>query len=108
MAKRYRYAFAQRKQAKDGVFSVAVAGISFFLFLVNLLISFFFNGRTSLIAGAIVGGISIFAMLLSAYGFVQGVKSFEEEERSHMTSLIGAVTNGIITVGWLALFLFGV
>ncbi len=55
-----------------------------------------------------MGGISIFAMLLSAYGFVQGVKSFEEEERSHMTSLIGAVTNGIITVGWLALFLFGV
>ena len=33
MAKRYRYAFAQQKQAKEGVFSVTLAGISFLLFL---------------------------------------------------------------------------
>ncbi len=108
MAKRYRYAFAQQKPAKDGVFSVILAGISFLLFLADILISFLFEGQTSTMAGAIVGGISIFAILLSAYGFVQGVKSFSEENRSHTVSLVGAVTNGIITVGWLALFLFGV
>lgn len=108
MAKRYRYAFAQQKQAKDGIFSVVLAGVSFLLFLVNILISFLFEGKTSVVAGAIVGGISIFAILLSAYGFVWGVKSFSEENRGHVASLIGAVANGIITVGWLALFLFGV
>lgn len=108
MAKRYRYAFAQQKQAKEGVFSVALAGISFLLFLMDILISFLCEGKTPVTAGAIVGGISIFAILLSAYGFVWGVKSFSEENRSHIASLIGAVTNGMITVGWLALFLFGV
>ena len=81
MAKRYRYAFAQKKPAKKGIFAVALAGVSVGLFLV---------------------------VLLSAYGFVQGVKSFSEENKSHTVSIISAMANGVITVGWLALFLMGV
>ena len=33
MAKRYRYSFAQQKQAEGGIYSVVLAVISFVLFL---------------------------------------------------------------------------
>lgn len=108
MAKRYRYAFAKEKPAKKGVLSVSLAGSSAGLFVLAVLISFLFEGESPADVGAVIGGISICAGLLSAYGFIQGVRSFSEENRSHTISIIGAITNGIITVGWLALFLIGV
>ena len=46
MAKRYRYAFAQRKPAKKGIFAAALAGVSVGLFLLAVLISFFCEGET--------------------------------------------------------------
>ena len=108
MAKRYRYAFAQRKPAKKGIFAAALAGVSVGLFLLAVLISFFCEGETVLAVGALIGGISIFAIFLSGYGFIQGWQSFSEENRSHTVSMVSAIANGIITVGWLALFLIGV
>ena len=108
MAKRYRYAFAQKKPAKKGIFAVALAGVSVGLFLVAVLISFLSGGNGKEEIGALIGGICLLAVLLSAYGFVQGVKSFSEENKSHTVSIISAMANGVITVGWLALFLMGV
>ena len=63
MAKRYRYAFAQRKPAKKGIFAAALAGVSVGLFLLAVLISFFCEGETVLAVGALIGGISIFAIM---------------------------------------------
>ena len=104
MAKRYRYAFAQQKEAEKGVASVWIAGISVFLFLAAVFISFLMEGN----GGGVVGGISVFAMLSSVYGFLQGLKSFSQEHRSHRVSIVGSIANGVIMVGWLGLFLIGV
>ena len=58
--------------------------------------------------GFIVGGICLFAALLSVYGFLMGISSFSEEKCTHRTSIIGSILNGIFMVGWLAFFLMGV
>lgn len=104
MARRYRYAFAKKKEAGKGKLSVGLAAASFLLFFAAVLLAFFLEGEL----GYLVGGTSLFAMLLSIYGFIMGLVSFSEEERNHRTSIIGSIINGIIMVGWLGLFLMGV
>jgi hypothetical protein len=104
MARRYRYAFAKKKEAAKGKLSVGLAAASFLLFLSAVLSAFFLGEEY----GFLSGGISLFASLLSAYGFVMGLSSFSEENRKHRTSTIGSITNGIIFVGWISLFLYGI
>lgn len=104
MAKRYRYAFAKKREAAKGRLSAGLAATSFALFLAAVAISFLLEGAY----GFVVGGICLFAMLLSVYGFIMGLMSFSEENCAHRTSIIGSITNGIIMVGWLGFFLMGV
>ncbi len=104
MARRYRYAFAKKKEAAKGKLSVGLAIASFVLFGAAVLTAFFLEGSY----GFVVGGISLFAALLSIYGFIMGLVSFSEEKRTHRTSIIGSIVNGILMVGWLCFFLMGV
>lgn len=104
MAKRYRYAFAKKKEAGKGKLSVGLSGTSFVLFLAAVLTAFLLEGQY----GFLIGGICLFAMLLSVYGFIMGLVSFSEENRLHRTSIIGSISNGVIMVIWLAFFLMGV
>ena len=94
MARRYRYAFAKKKEAQKGKLSTGLAAASLILFITAVLLAFFMNGEF----GYIVGGVSLCAMLLSIYGFAMGLKSFSEENRTHRTSMIG----------WLGIFLLGI
>ncbi len=103
MAKRYRYAFAKKKEAQKGKLSTGLAVASLVLFVIAVLLSFFMNGSF----GYIVGGVGLCAMLLSVYGFAMGLMSFAEEGRTHRTSMIGSIANGIIMIGWLGIFLMG-
>ena len=100
MARRYRYAFAKKREAAKGKWSVGLAAASLVLFIVAL----FLDGKL----GGLIGGTGLFAMLLSAYGFALGLSSFSEENRKHRTSMIGSILNGVILVIWLGLFLSGV
>ena len=104
MAKRYRYAFTKKKEARKGKWSVGLAIASFCLFVVSVLTSFFLEGKY----GFVVGGICLFSTMLSVYGFIVGLLSFSEEKRAHRTSMIGSFLNGILMVGWLGFFLMGV
>lgn len=104
MAKRYRYSFTKKKEAAKGKLSVGLAIGSFVLFLAAVLTAFGLEGKY----GFLVGGICLFAMMLSIYGFVMGLKSFSEEKCLHRTSIIGSISNGIIMVAWLGFFLMGV
>ena len=104
MARRYRYAFAKKKEAGKGKLSVGLAIASFLLFFMAVGLSFFLEGKY----GVIVGGVSIFAALLSAYGFFMGLSGFSEENRKHRTCIAGSIINGMIFVGWIGLFLMGV
>ena len=78
MAKRYRYAFAKKREAQQGKLSAVLAAVSLVLFVTAVLLAFFLQGQY----GYIVGGISLCAMLLSVYGFAMGLKSFSEENRT--------------------------
>ena len=104
MARRYRYAFAKKKEAQKGKLSTGLAIASLILFAAAVLLDFFLKGNL----GYIVGGISLFAMLLSIYGFAMGLLSFSEENRTHRTSMVGSIANGIIMIGWLGIFLMGI
>lgn len=104
MAKRYRYSFAKTKEAKKGKLSVGLAASSLILFLAAVFTAYGLNGKY----GFIVGGICLFATMLSIYGFIMGLSSFSEEKRMHRTSMVGSILNGIVMVGWLGFFLMGV
>ena len=91
MAKRYRYAFAKKREAQQGKLSAVLAAVSLVLFVTAVLLAFFLQGQY----GYIVGGISLCAMLLSVYGFAMGL-------------MIGSIANGIIMIGWLGIFLMGI
>ena len=90
MARRYRYAFAKKREAAKGKWSVGLAAASLVLFIVAVVLALFLDGKL----GGLIGGTGLFAMLLSAYGFALG--------------LIGSILNGVILVIWLGLFLSGV
>lgn len=104
MAKRYRYAFAKKKETRKGKLSVGLAVASFLLFLTAVLLAFVLQGKL----GFLVGGVSLFATLLSFYGFAMGLSGFSEENCKHRTSTIGSIANGCIAVGWICLFLMGI
>ena len=102
MAKRYRYAFVKKQEARKGKLSTGLAVASLVLFLAAVMLACVFNGEM----GYIVGGISLFAMLLSVYG-IMGLLSFSETGRNHRTSMIGSILNGMIMIGWLGMYLLG-
>ena len=104
MARRYRYAFAKKREASKGKWSVGLAAASLVLFIAAVVLALFFDGKL----GGLIGGTGLFAMLLSAYGFTLGLSSFTEENRKHRTSMVGSILNGVILVIWLGLFLSGV
>ena len=93
MARRYRYAIIKKKEAAKGKLSVGLAIASLLLFGGAVGIAYVLEGSY----GFIVGGICLFAALLSVYGY-----------QAHRTSIIGSILNGIFMVGWLAFFLMGV
>lgn len=104
MAKRYRYSFTKKKEAGKGKLSVGLAVASFLLFAGSVMLAFFLEGSY----GFLVGGTGLFATLLSVYGFIMGLMSFSEEEKSHRTSIIGSIANGVIMIMWLGVYLTGV
>ena len=57
MAKRYRYAFAKKREAQQGKLSAVLAAVSLVLFVTAVLLAFFLQGQY----GYIVGGISLCA-----------------------------------------------
>lgn len=104
MAKRYRYSFTKKKEAGKGKLSVGLAVASFLLFAGSVMLAFFLEGSY----GFLVGGTGLFATLLSVYGFIMGLMSFSEEGKSHRTSIIGSIANGVIMIMWLGVYLTGV
>lgn len=55
MAKRYRYAFVKKQEARKGKLSTGLAAASLVLFLAAVMLACVFNGEM----GYIVGGISL-------------------------------------------------
>lgn len=103
MARRYRYSFTKKKEAAKGKLSAGLAAASFLLFVVAVILAYSLNGSL----GFIIGGVGLFATLLSVYGFIVGLLGFSEEGKNHRTCIIGSISNGIIMVVWLGIYLTG-
>ena len=104
MRRRYKYAFTKKGETEGGFASAIFAGISLFLFLVSAVLSFVWEGK----AGSWIGVLGFMAILFAVCGFFIGMKSFQEKEKNYRLSVLGALGNGVLFVGWLALFLIGV
>ncbi len=104
MAKKYKYSFTKKTGDRGGRDAAVLAAVSLGLFLILSLVSFGFGGKGS----AAVGGIGLFAMLLSLYGCYVGFKSISRQKSPARSTLMGAIAAGVVFILWLALFLVGV
>lgn len=64
---------------------MGLAIASLLLFVAAVTAAYMLGGKF----GFIIGGVCLFAALLSAYGFVMGLMSFSDEECMHRTSVVG-------------------
>ncbi|MBQ0001805.1 MAG: hypothetical protein KBT01_09785 [Clostridiales bacterium] len=103
MARRYRYSFAKKKESGKGKWSAAIAVLSVVLFLTAIYASFWLEKKYEFIAG----GVCLFTAMLTVYGFILGLRSFSEKNCTHVTSIIGSITNGVFMVAWLGFYLIG-
>ncbi len=104
MKKRYKYKLPLIEDAEGGIASLVMAGISLLLFVLSALISFLMSGK----AGVFIGAFGISGILLSAAGFLTGLRSFQEIGKSHRFGTIGSLFGGILAVFWLGLLLAGI
>jgi len=104
MAKRFKYTSGLKPDTPGGTASVLMAVISAVLFLVAGIISYVFSGK----GGSYLGAIGLTAMLLAVCGFFIGLHSFSDKDKNHRYSTIGSLTNGVIAVIWLTVYLLGV
>ncbi len=100
MARRYRYAIIKKKETKKGSCQWDWQLLPCFCLGQRLALPMY----SKAVYGFIVGGICLFATLLSVYGFLMGVASFSEENCNHRTSIVGTILNGVFLVGWLLFF----
>ena len=104
MKKRYKYSFAKKDDTQGGTASVLYAILSITILIIAVIISFACEGK----AGSWIGALGLMAALFSVCGFAMGIRSFREYEKNYRFSVMGAMINGILCVGWLALILLGV
>ena len=97
------HSFTKKKEAKKGKLSAGLAAASFLLFITAVVLAYLLDNSF----GFLVGGVGLFATLLSVYGFIMGLLSFSEEGRSHKTSIIGSISNGLFLIVWIGVYLTG-
>lgn len=100
--KRYKYDFAARKESGDAKASVVYASLSAVLMLLSFCSVYFgISEKTS-------GIVGLSATLLSLAGFLIGLNSLRDRDRSHGFGIFGTVTNGLLAVLWIGLYLAGI
>lgn len=104
MARVKRYKFVKKRYSKEGQISTVLAIVCLALLLCSSFASFALRGG----AGVFVGGIALMAMLLSVYGFYLGLRGFSEKNCSNVVCIIGSISNGLIIVAFLAIYLMGI
>lgn len=104
MADKKRYTFIEKEHPEGGVFSAKIALASLILLVLDVAISFFYQGN----AGMFTGAIAFTGMLLALYGLVCGMRSFSEKDAAPAFPAAGSIGSGIMLIVYLALFLAGI
>lgn len=104
MAKRKIYSFEEKRHSQRGITSTVLGIAALLIFLVLIYIACYYNGS----GGAYLGSIGLTAMVLTVYGLICGLRSFQERNKIYTFSKIGSILNGILIAGWIGLILFGI
>ena len=94
MRRKFKDTFTRKEETEGGFSSLVFAGCSLILFLVSACLSFFWEGK----AESWIGALGLMAVLFSVSGFLIGMKSFKEKGKNYRFSVMGAMSNGVISV----------
>ncbi|MCR4605388.1 MAG: DUF6142 family protein [Eubacterium sp.] len=95
--------FSSRSHPAEGVTSLIVGAISLVFLLFLCIFSWSERGQ----AGLWVGFVGILVLFLSIFGFVLAIKGYRKEDIYMITPITGAVSNGVILVVMMLLYVFG-
>lgn len=104
MAKRKMYSFEETRHSQRGITSTVLGIVALLVFLILIYVAAYYEGN----GGAYLGSIGIAAMILTIYGLVCGLRSFQEKNKIYTFSKIGSILNGVLIAGWIGLILLGV
>ena len=90
-----------RNYTKGGRKSSVIAGVNILLFILAVVISILKKGN----AGIYVGLLMLLVMVSAIAGFVIGINSFKEENKFLFYSYIGTITNAVIWIFILGMYL---
>lgn len=100
---RTKYGQTPLRHAKKGVQSCMLAGISTFLLVLIVVISFVQKGEVGIIAG--IAGLII--LWLTIMGLRYGMRGMNERDKNYITCKVGIGINGLILLGIAAIFVRG-
>ena len=98
-----RIQFSSRSHPAEGIASLVFGGVSLVFLLFSCISSWFEKGAS----GIWIGFFGILILLLSVVGFVLAAKCYRKEDIYMITPVIGAISNGIILVIMLLLYVIG-
>ncbi len=98
-----KYKFSDKNHSLGGSISVVMGIVSLVILCILIVNSTKDNGM----AGVHVGIMGMVAAIIALTGCVVGLLSFREEEKYYLTSKIGSLLCGILTVFFVAVFLMG-
>ncbi len=98
-----KYKFSDKNHSLGGSVSTIMGIVSVILCIVCVVIATKSHGK----AGGFIGGIGMLAALLAVGGCIVGLVSFKEEDKYYLTSKIGSMLCGILSVFYLAVFMMG-
>ena len=90
-----------RNYTKGGRKSSVIAGVNILLFILAVVISILKKGN----AGIYVGLLMLLVMVSAIAGFVIGINSFKEENKFLKYTYIGTITNAVIWIFILGMYL---
>ena len=92
-----------KKHPPMGICSTIMGGASFVMFMTACIISGQHGGN----AGIYAGVIGIFCLIISIVGFILAWISLHQEDIRAVFPTIGSVSNGILTIIYMLLYVIG-
>lgn len=93
----------RRRHSKRGIFSCLFAVTAITQLVALLAVAYYKHGN----GPAIMGAISVLAMVIAALGIVNGIRGFREREKNYITCKIGIGINTFIIICFTLLYIRG-
>ena len=97
-----RYSFIQ-KMAPAARESIVLSSVSLGIFLVDIILSFAFQGK----GGPVLGALGLFAMLTAIYGFYLGIRAITDRGTNYRITAIGTIYAGVMCIIWIGMVFLG-